>query len=239
MWLFRCQLSLLPFLILWSGAVAAEAPAGSGASVYIEFLWSRSLDDALARQETRSFVLDSSFDHRVCIAVLGQSVEAVRGLVLEAVDTNGVVVSRQEYPDFDGSKRCYSAELPEDGVAGKWAYLAFLNGSTVAAGRREVEVARTLESAPFYQPSSVPYVLGRPNYDRTIPPGEFKGRLVWVMHVNAEGRVTDVDIEVSEGIGDRMASRALAAGYSSLFPPDPSRGEVGILVRRTLDFAPD
>ncbi|HBK45571.1 MAG TPA: hypothetical protein DDZ67_03890 [Xanthomonadaceae bacterium] len=59
------------------------------------------------------------------------------------------------------------------------------------------------------------------------------------MHVDADGKVTQVEIEQAEGVGERMRERALAAGYLSLFPPDPSRGKEGITFRRELAFRPD
>ena len=59
------------------------------------------------------------------------------------------------------------------------------------------------------------------------------------MHVNSAGVVTDVEIESAEGVGEKMKARGIAAGFLSLFPPDPSRGPQGITYRRVLNFQPD
>lgn len=228
--------------VLVTGLLSApviEASNPADPVIYIELLWSKPTEGALARQETRSFVLEPGFDHRVCVAVLGPKDIDVTGLVLQGVDPQGQIASTQPDPGFDGTKRCYPAMLPADGAPGTWSYHVLLGGESSASADKPVEVARTLAEAPFYQPSSTPYVLGRPNYDDSIAPEAYTGRLVWVMHVDAAGKVVDVDIETSEGIGEQMKPRALAAGYLSLFPPDPSRGTQGIQVRRTLNFAPD
>ncbi|MCL7714711.1 hypothetical protein K5L01_08655 [Stenotrophomonas sp. CPCC 101365] len=59
------------------------------------------------------------------------------------------------------------------------------------------------------------------------------------MEVDPEGRVTHVEIEVAEGIGEHLRDRAFAAGYMSLFPPDPARAATPLRWRRSLSFAPE
>ncbi|AUZ56244.1 hypothetical protein B1L07_15455 [Stenotrophomonas acidaminiphila] len=58
------------------------------------------------------------------------------------------------------------------------------------------------------------------------------------MDVDPQGKVTHVDVEVAEGVGERLRDRAIAAGYLSLFPPDPGRAATPLRWRRSLDFAP-
>ncbi len=87
-------------------------------------------------------------------------------------------------------------------------------------------------------PRDVPYVAGRPNYDASIAPEQWGGRLVWAMDVDPQGKVTHVEVEVAEGVGERLRGRAIAAGYLSLFPPDPGRATTPLRWRRSLDFAP-
>ncbi|MBD9536023.1 hypothetical protein IB227_09230 [Stenotrophomonas sp. STM01] len=58
------------------------------------------------------------------------------------------------------------------------------------------------------------------------------------MDVDPQGKVTHVEVEVAEGVGERLRDRAIAAGYLSLFPPDPRRAGTPLRWRRTLDFAP-
>jgi len=64
-------------------------------------------------------------------------------------------------------------------------------------------------------------------------------RLVWAMDVDPQGRVTRVEVEVAEGVGERLRERAIAAGYLTLFPPDPRRAARPLRWRRELSFAPD
>lgn len=203
----------------------------------IEFLWSPAPKGAIARQETLGFVLNGNQHHQVCVAVLGSSPVEINVLRIEAIDALGQLVSRQDHEDFRGPKRCYEAGLNMNGNAGEWTFKAYLDGALAAT--RTIEVAKSLETASFYKPSSIPYVLGRPNYDPTIPPSEFLGRLVWVMHINESGAVTKVEVEVAEGVGILMKERAIAAGYMSLFPPDPSRAKQSSTYRRELTFKPD
>ena len=209
----------------------AEPEAG------IEFLWSKQPADSLARAPTLGFLIDGKAGHQVC--VVGFPPDArIQGLVLEGVDAAGEVIVRKEDPDFKGNKLCYDAGLSGRGEAGRWMYRAYFNGATNPAGMGRIEVARSLDTAKFHEPSGIPYVLGRPNYDPAIPPEEFKGRIVWVMHVNQAGKVTGVEIEAAEGVGKLMQDRAIAAGKLSLFPPDPTRPE-DFTYRRELTFSPD
>ncbi|MEJ7746891.1 MAG: hypothetical protein WKF61_09095 [Luteimonas sp.] len=182
-------------------------------------------------------MLDGSHSHQVCVAVLDASSVEIKTLRLEAVDASSQVVSRQDHDDFRGTKRCYKAGLNMHGEAGEWAFNIYLNGALAAT--RTIEVAKNLETASFYKPSSIPYVLGRPNYDSKIAPSDFTGRLVWLMHIDKSGAVTKVEVEAAEGVGVLMKERAIAAGYMSLFPPDPSRTKNASTYRRELNFKPD
>ncbi len=212
-------------------ASAVDVPA------YVEFLWAPAGEGAVARQETLGFVLDGEASHQVCVAVLGTSPPGIKGVRIEAVDAAGKLASSQTHDDFRGTKRCYPAALDKRGEPGKWTFNVYLQGEQVAS--RTIEVASKLKTALFYAPSAIPYVLGRPNYDATIAPGDFTGRLVWIMHIDATGTVTKVDIEAAEGVGVLMKERAIAAGYMSLFPPDPSRSGEAATYRRELVFKPD
>jgi len=226
-------LALLPVPAI-ADDTAATVPEARHAG--LEFLWQLPAPDSIARQPTLGFVADGKHAHAVCVFTLPPDARP-KGLVLEGADPTGKVVVRREEPDFDGEKRCYTVALG-DGEPGRWTWRAYLDGKPEALGEGHIEVARTLEEAPFYRPSSVPYVLGRPNYDPSIPPDEFIGRLVWLIHVDPAGKVTDVEVEVAEGVGERMRERAIAAGYLSLFAPDPGRA-AGFTYRRELEFRPD
>ncbi|ARQ92184.1 hypothetical protein A7326_20695 [Stenotrophomonas maltophilia] len=57
------------------------------------------------------------------------------------------------------------------------------------------------------------------------------------MDVDAEGKVTRVEVEVAEGVGERLRTRAMAAGWLSQFGPDPARATKPLRWRRTLEFA--
>ncbi len=59
------------------------------------------------------------------------------------------------------------------------------------------------------------------------------------MDVDPQGRVTHVEVEVAEGVGERIRDRAIAAGYMTLFPPDPARAATPLRWRRALSFAPE
>ncbi|SBV37273.1 conserved hypothetical protein [uncultured Stenotrophomonas sp.] len=102
-----------------------------------------------------------------------------------------------------------------------------------------IRVDPRIEDSPYYLERGVPYVVGRPNYDGAIPAAEWSGRLVWAMDVDPQGRVTHVEVEVAEGVGERIRDRAIAAGYLSLFPPDPARAATPLRWRRSLSFAPE
>lgn len=79
-------------------------------------------------------------------------------------------------------------------------------------------------------------MAGRPNYDASIPAAEWVGRLDWVLEVDPQGRVTEVEIESAEGVGERLRERAIAAGYLSLFPPDPERATTRLQAQRSLSL---
>lgn len=224
-------------LVLATGSASAIEDTQAKPEAGIEFLWSGQAEGAPARQPTLGFLIDGKAGHLVCVVAFPPEAK-IRGLVLEGVDAAGKVVVREEEPDFTGRKMCYSAGLDGHGEPGRWTYRAYFNGATVPAGVGHIEVARSLDTAGFYQPSGVPYVLGRPNYDPSIPPEDFKGRLVWVMHVDRDGKVTGVEIEAAEGVGTRMKDRALAAGHLSMFPPDPAR-PADFTYRRELLFSPE
>ncbi|RZZ84980.1 hypothetical protein EA656_15610 [Pseudoxanthomonas winnipegensis] len=59
------------------------------------------------------------------------------------------------------------------------------------------------------------------------------------MTVDPQGQVTNVEVEVAEGVGARIKDRAIQAGYMTLFPPDPDRATKPLIWRRTLEFAPN
>lgn len=219
------------------GAAGAEERPVDPPEVYVEFLWSKRVSP-LARQQTLGFVMDGKNEHQVCVAVLSPGTQA-KGLVMESIDAAGRVVSHQTHAEFSGEKRCYTAEFPGDAQPGTWTYQVYLDGRDTPAGAARIEVARSLEDAPFHAPSMIPYVLGRPNYDPSIPPEAFNGRLVWAMHVDAGGKVVKVDVEVAGGVGELMKERAIEAGFLFLFPPDPARGEGTEIYRRELNFRPD
>lgn len=220
-------------------AVVLSSMAGSAIAddgIYIEFLWSRPAPDSIARQQTRQFVTESGHDHQVCVAANAADAD-VGGLWIELADARGEMVSRQSHPDYRGTKRCYRADFGQGGTAGEWtARVRLGDGRAQEAG---IRVDPRIEDSPHYLERDVPYVAGRPNYDASIPAAEWSGRLVWAMDVDPQGRVTHVEVEVAEGVGERIRDRAIAAGYMSLFPPDPARATTPLRWRRTLSFAPE
>ncbi len=228
------RIALLAAFLPMAALAADEAPRATHAG--IEFLWKLHPPEAIARQPTLGFVADGRHEHAVCVFALPAEARPA-GLVIEGVDPSGRVAVRREDAEFGGDKRCYRVDL-DDGAPGVWTWRAYLDGNPEPLGEARIEVAATLEQAAFHAPSSVPYVLGRPNYDASIPPEQFIGRLVWLIHVDPDGKVTNVEIEVAEGVGERMKDRAIAAGYLSLFPPDPARS-AGFTYRRELEFRPD
>lgn len=229
--------STLALLLFATSTLSAAEIMQDEPEAGIEFLWSKQAEDGLARLPTLGFLIDGKAGHQVCVVAFPPDAN-IQGLVLEAVDASGKVVVRKEDPDFKGNKLCYNAGLNGRGEPGRWMYRAYFNGAASPAGVARIEVARSLDTAKFYEPSGIPYALGRPNYDPTIPPEEFKGRLVWVMHVNQAGKVTEVEVEAAEGAGTLMKDRAIAAGRLSLFPPDPTR-PANFTYRRELSFAPE
>lgn len=227
---------LLTSLLLSTTATAQSTPPANP-DTYIEFLWSRTPAGAMARQETRSFALDKRFDHQVCVAIMNAEI-TVTSMEVRAVDQTGRLVSSRTYHDVDGSKRCFSADLPTTGSAGKWTYSVRLNGQERVIGERSIDVFDTVEDLIAHTAPGLPYVLGRPNYDSSIPPDRYDGELVWIMHIKPDGTVSQVDIEEASGIGVQMRPKAVAAGLMSLFPPDQSRAPDATF-RRHLSLRPD
>jgi hypothetical protein len=203
-------------------------PALADDSAYIEFLWAPPVKGALARAEALGLVLDGAQDHRICVKV---SAGARNGaLRIDAVDAAGDVVQSQRHKNFDGAKQCYPTDLPSGGLPGDWTFNVYLDGSLLTA--KTIEVASTLNEASFYAESSRPYVLGRPNYDASIPPRDYIGRLSWIMSVDTAGVVRNVEVEAAEGAGKAMKDRAIAAGYLTIFPPNQSPTATPLKVRQ-------
>lgn len=226
----RARRLVMPFLLSLCGPAAAQDN-----SIYIEFLWSRTPADALARQQTRQFVMTGDHEHQICVAATAATGD-VGGLQLELRDADGKPVSLQRHDDYRGAKRCYRADLGSGGRPGDWtAHVVLGDGGSNTA---TIRVDPRLEDSPLFQQRDVPYVAGRPNYDASIAPEQWAGRLVWAMDVDPQGKVTHVEVEVAEGVGERLRDRAIAAGYLSLFPPDPGRAGTPLRWRRSLDFAP-
>ncbi len=226
----RARRLVVPFLLSLCGPAAAQ-----DSSIYIEFLWSRTPADALARQQTRQFVMTGDHEHQICVAATAATGD-VGGLQLELRDADGKPVSLQHHDDYRGAKRCYRADLGSGGRPGDWtAHVVLGDGGSNTA---TIRVDPRLEDSPLFQQRDVPYVAGRPNYDASIAPEQWAGRLVWAMDVDPQGKVTHVEVEVAEGVGERLRDRAIAAGYLSLFPPDPGRAGTPLRWRRSLDFAP-
>ena len=212
----------------------AWSSAWAGDTAYLEFLWAPAAKGALARAEAHGFTLEAVQDHRVCVAALTDGHEKDI-LAIEVLDASGKLVNRQVHTDFDGSKRCYKAQLGTTGAPGEWTFNAYIN--QVLAGAKRIEVARTLKEASFYTQGARPYVLGRPNYDTRIPASQYSGRLVWVMDVDAAGSVTAVQVESAEGAGTRMRERAIAAGLLTRFPPDLTRAAHPSKVRQEYNLS--
>lgn len=118
--------------------VAAPALADTlDERIYLEFLWSKTPDGALARQQTRQFVAAGEHGHQVCVAA-----PATKGLELRVLDATGREMSRQRDPDYSGRKRCYPAVLGRCGSPGQWTVRAILgdgrsNEGTVLVHERQ------------------------------------------------------------------------------------------------------
>ena len=227
--------TIYPLLLLAALAYSAlSGTARAADQVHLEFLWEPAARGALARAEAYGFILEAAEDHRVCVVAMTDWRENDT-LAIEVLDAAGQVVSRQVHADFQGSKRCFKAALGTTGAVGRWTFNAYVNQTL--AGAKEIEVARTLDEAPFHEQGSHPYVLGRPNYDASIPAAEYIGRLAWVMHVDPAGSVSEVEVERAEGAGARMRERAVAAGLLTRFPPDPSRTDRPLKIRQEYDLS--
>jgi len=234
------RIALLIAPLLLGGTATAQTVSSPGYDVYVEFLWSKTPSGALARQETRTFALEPGLDPQVCV-VVSNARFAITAVDLQAVDAQGSEVTRRTYPDVDGSKRCVSAELPADATPGNWTYKVRVNGLDGVAGERSIDVFKTVDALVKHVAQTMPglpYVLGRPNYDSSIPPASYNGELIWVMHIKPDGTVSKVDVDTATGIGEVMRPSAVAAGMISLFPPDPKRA-ADATFRRHLSLRPD
>lgn len=218
--------AIVAFALLLS---STTGPVFAGDPGYIEFLWAPSAEGALARGEAFGFVLDGERDHQVCVGAV--DARPRHGFLrIDVVDAAGDVVQSRHHDHFDGEKACYPADLPPSGLPGDWTFHVYLDGSLLAT--KTIEVAGTLDEASFHADPARPYVLGRPNYDPGIPPGEYVGRLSWIMTVDATGVVRNVEVEAAEGAGKLMEDRALAAGRLTQFPPNPSPTATPFKVRQ-------
>jgi hypothetical protein len=224
------QLTGTAALAIAAALISGTAGAARAAdAAHIEFLWSPAARYAPARAEAFGFVLDGKQRHEVCVVALAP-VTQESPLRIDVLDASGHLVGIQRDDGFRGSKRCYPAGLDPAGIPGQWTYNVYIAGKLAAT--RTIEVASTLRDAGFHADPARPYALGRPNYDPAIPPGEYVGRLAWIMSVDPAGRVSHVEVEAAEGAGKAMEDRAVAAGYLTLFPPDPSRAEKPFRVRQ-------
>lgn len=73
----------VPVLLSLCGPAAAQ-----DSPIYIEFLWSRTPADAIARQQTRQFVMTGDHEHQICVAA-NATTDDVGGLQLELRDADG------------------------------------------------------------------------------------------------------------------------------------------------------
>ncbi|WP_238319556.1 hypothetical protein [Xanthomonas maliensis] len=178
-------------------------------SAYIEFLWDARPPHAIARQQTLQFLTDGQRDHQVCVATDFADTD-VGGLRLTACDAAGKEVSCHQYPDYRGVKRCYSADLGHGGTPGLWTFRARTGDGRTGQDTIHVD-AKLADASPSRDPG-IPYVAGRPNDDASIPPGQWRGRLVGEMTVDAQGMVTDVSVGTAEGVGTKIRDCAIAAG---------------------------
>ncbi|MEG2804957.1 hypothetical protein [Stenotrophomonas sp.] len=220
-------------LLLWVPLAVSAAEADA---LYIEFLWASPPAGALARQQTRQFVTEGAFAHQICVAAEARDKD-VGGLTLDIADATGAPMSRHVFADYRGRKRCFPADLGHGGAPGLWRV-----GVALGDGRQAeamIRVDRRIEASPYLREPGIAYVYGRPNYDAGIPAEQWVGRVEWQMDVDAQGRVTHVQVVSAEGVGERLRERAIAAGYISLFPPDPARLTTPLQVRRSLSFAPE
>jgi hypothetical protein len=226
----RCGLSIL----LLASPAAQASQAANTEAIYIEFLWARTPVGALARQQTRQFVLEDGPVHQVCVAANAHDTD-VQGLTLAIRDAAGTEVSRSTHADYRGRKQCFPAQLGHAGAPGQWTVDTWLGDGRHASAT--VRVDRTLDDSPYMRDPAIAYVYGRPNYDADIPPADWVGRVEWQMDVDPQGRVTHVAIVATEGVGTHLRDRAIAAGYISLFPPDAARTQTPLRARRALSFA--
>ncbi|WP_238155912.1 MULTISPECIES: hypothetical protein [Xanthomonas] len=215
---------------------AAAAAASANESVYLEFLWEARPPHSIARQQTIQFLTDGQHLHQICVATDLADTD-VRGLMLKAFDASGREVSSHQYPEYRGAKQCYGADLGHSGAPGLWTFQAQTGDGRT--GESTIQVNAKLEDSPLSTDPGTPYVVGRPNYDASIPPDQWRGRLVWDMTVDAQGTVTDVSVVTAEGVGLKLRDRAIAAGYLSLFFPDKQRENTPLVWRRELSFAPE
>ncbi|MCF5956018.1 hypothetical protein, partial [Xanthomonas perforans] len=204
--------------------------------VYLEFLWDARPPHSIARQQTIQFLTDGQHTHQVCVATNLAETD-VGGLVVKAFDASGQEVSSHQYPDYRGVKHCYDADLGQGGKPGLWTFRASTGDGRT--GEETLQVHARLADSPLSNDPGTPYVVGRPNYDAAIPPAEWHGRLIWEMQVNPQGTVTGVTVVTAEGVGLKLRSRAIAAGYLSLFFPDQRRARTPLLWRRELLFEPE
>src|SRR5690606_1767534 len=137
--------------------VVSPGTAFAADSAYIEFLWQPAPRNALARGEAFGFVMDPAQHHVVCVEA-GEVVTAPSTLRIDVIDASGADVAALGDGSFQGAKKCYRAMLPPTATPGEWTFNVYVDD--VLLGTKTIEVARTLDEAPFHSDPRRPYVLG-------------------------------------------------------------------------------
>jgi hypothetical protein len=223
-----------------AAAVVASAPvhALDAPTAHLEFLW-QARDRALdARPQALGLIARPPQPHQLCWKAQRFPVPSAETR-LRVFDADGVMVIDE--PARHASQRpnpvvCRDLQLDIAGAHyGQWRFEFYVDEAL--AGRTEIEVAESLDSAAFYRRTDRPYVVGRTNYPTGLAADEYRGHLLWQLSIDAAGAVVDVQTLEVAGIAQRLRERGDQAARLFRFPPDPARRAAPLVVRQRYDFA--
>lgn len=215
---------------------ADDADAPSPIHGHIEFLWEAPAPGSEARPAALGLLTRPEATHLACwkSAAFPQRTVDVR---LEIDDAQG------QHPLWVGTEtdapsrvvRCRDIDLAALGAAPGMRRVVLRFDGRIAA-QETIEVADSLATAAFHRGDRT-FVNGRTPYLSDIAPADYRGRFVWLLTFDPDGRVIDVETEVAEGLAaTRMRAAGDAAAWLYRIGADPDKAERRL--RQPYDLVP-
>lgn len=220
---------LLPALLAFAGAVAAEQPHG-----HIEFLWEARDPAAQSRPVALGLILQPERPHQLCWKSSRFPAEDVTVRLVAERDGDAVTLVEETVAGAAPIVRCHPFEPAAHGLsAGE--HEVVLSYDDVEIAREPVEIAADLASAGFHRRDAI-FVQGRTNYPAGVAPEDYRGHFLWTLTFGADGRVIEVETVEAEGIAAtlREAGDQAARLYRIGAAVDPNAAPVRYRLRYEL-----